>query len=67
MQSLPLYTKCLLSMLLNDDIADTEKPYRICLPNFVVNEFSGLFLHLSVFFIKHSRSALNYKWCFIRF
>ena len=54
-------------MLLNDDIVDTEKPYRICLPNFVVNEFSGLFLHLSVFFIKHSRSALNYKWCFIRF
>ena len=44
MQSSPLDTSCLFSMFLNDDIADTEKPNGICLPTFVVNEFSGLFL-----------------------
>ena len=42
--------------LLNDVIVDTEKPDRI-FTFFVVNEFSGLFLHPSNFFIKHSRSA----------
>ena len=30
-QSLPLYTSCLFSMLLNEDIVDTEKPDAICL------------------------------------
>ena len=40
-------------MFLNDDIVDIEKPDRICSPNFDVNEFSGLFLHLSIFSIKH--------------
>ena len=44
-------------MLLNHDIVDIEKPDRICSPTFVVDEFSGLFLHPSVFSIKHSRSA----------
>ena len=56
-QSLPLFTSCLFSMLLNDDILDTEKPDGICLPIFVMNEFLGLFLHSSVFSIEHSRSA----------
>ena len=56
-QCLPLYTSCLFSMLLNDDIVDIEKFDGICLPTFVVNEFSGLFLRPSVFSIKHSRSA----------
>ena len=37
-QSLALYTSCLLSTLLNDDIVDTEKPDGICSPTFVVNE-----------------------------
>ena len=46
--SLPLYTSCLFSMLLNDDILDIEKPDRICSPNFVVDEFSGLFLLPSI-------------------
>ena len=45
MQSSPLDTSCLFSMFLNDDIVDNEKPNGICLPTFVVNEFSGLFLH----------------------
>ena len=57
MQSLPLYTPCLFSMLLNDDIVDIEKPDLICLLTFAVDEFSELFLHPSIFFIIHSRSA----------
>ena len=32
-------------MLLDDDIVDFEKPDRICSIIFVVNKFSGLFLH----------------------
>ena len=32
-------------MLLNYDIKDIEKPYRICSLTFLVNELSGLFLH----------------------
>ena len=53
MQSLPLYT-CLFFMLLNDDTVDTEKLDEVCSPTFVVDEFSGLFLHPSIFSIKHS-------------
>ena len=44
-------------MLLNDDIVDIETTDGICTPTFVVNEFSGLVLHLSIFSIKYSRSA----------
>ena len=44
-------------MLLNDDIVDAEKPDGIYLLTFVVDEFSGLFLHPSVFSITHSRSG----------
>ena len=44
-------------MSLNDDIADIEKPDGICLLTFVVNNFSGLFLHMSIFSMKDSRSA----------
>ena len=44
-------------MLLNDDIVDFEKPDGICSLTLVVDEFSGLFLHPSVFSIIHSRSA----------
>ena len=47
----------LISMLLNDDIVDIEKPELMCLSTFVVDEFTGLFLHPSVFSIKHSRPA----------
>ena len=44
-------------MLLNDDIADIEKHDGICSFTFVVDETSGLFLHPSIFSIRHSRSA----------
>ena len=44
-------------MLLNDDIVEIGKPDGICWPTFDVDEFSGLFLHPSIFSIKHSRSA----------
>ena len=44
-------------MSLNDNIVDIEKPDGIYLHTFVVNEFSGLLLHPSIFSIKHSRSA----------
>ena len=56
MQSLPLYALCLFSMLLNDDSFDIE-PDGICLLTFLVDEFSGLILHPSIFFVIHSRSA----------
>ena len=57
MQFLSLYTSRLFSMLLNDDIAGIETYEVICSPAFAENELSGLFLHQSVFFIKHSRFA----------
>ena len=57
MQSLPLYTSFLFSMLLKDDIVHIQKSDGICSPTFVENEFPGLFLHPSFFCIKHSRSA----------
>ena len=33
-------------MLFNDNIVDVEKSDGICLATFVVDEFSGLFVHL---------------------
>ena len=56
-QSLPLYISWLFSMLLNKDIVDIEKPAGICSLTFVVDEFSGLFWHLPIFYMIHSRSA----------
>ena len=53
MQSLPLYTSCLFSMLLNDNIVDIVKPDGICLLTFSADEFSGLFLYPSIFSIIH--------------
>ena len=44
-------------MILNEDIVDIDKPDGICLLAVVVDEFSGLFLHPSIFCIIHSRSA----------
>ena len=44
-------------MILNNNNVDIEKPDGICLPTFVADEFSGLFLHPSIFSIKHPRSA----------
>ena len=57
LQSLPLYTSFLLSMLLNEDAVDIKKPDGICSLTFVVNEFSGIFLHPSIFSIIHAESA----------
>ena len=41
--------------VLSDDIVDMEKPDGICSLTFAADEFSGLFLHLSIFSITHSR------------
>ena len=38
-------------MSLNDDIVEIEKPDAICSRTIVVDEFSGIFLHPSVFSI----------------
>ena len=42
---------------LKEDIVDIEKPDGICSVTFVVDEFSGLFLHPSIFSIIHSLSV----------
>ena len=47
----------LFSMFLNDGIVDIKKTNGICLITFILNQFSGLFLHPSIFSIKQSRSA----------
>ena len=44
-------------MSLNDHIANIKKPGGIYLPNFAIDEFSGLFLHPLIFSNKHSRST----------
>ena len=43
-------------MLLNDDIVNITKPDGIFSLTFVVDEFSGLYLHPSSFHNKHLRS-----------
>ena len=42
-------------MLVNEDIVDIEKVDGICSLTFVVDEFSGLFLHPSIFSMIHLR------------
>ena len=44
-------------MPVNDNIVEIEKPDGICSLTFVVDEFSELFLHPSIFSIIHSQSA----------
>ena len=51
-----LYTLCIFSMLLNEDIVGIGKPYGIPSLTFVGDEFSALFLHPSIFSITHSGS-----------
>ena len=53
----PLYTTCLFSMSLHEDNIHIEKADGIFSVVFLVDEFSGLFLHPSFFSIIHSRSA----------
>ena len=57
LQSLPLYTSSLFSMLLNEDIVYIEKSDRICSLTFVGDEILGLFLHPSICSIINSTSA----------
>ena len=45
-------------MLVNEDIAEIEKGDGICSFTFVVDEFSGLFLHPSIFSMIHLRLVL---------
>ena len=52
MQSLPLYTSCLFSMLLNEDILEIEKPDGTFSLTFVVDK-----LWMNQSFFIHSRSA----------
>ena len=40
---------CLFCILVNEDIVDIKKPDGIFSLYFVVDEFSGLFLHSSIF------------------
>ena len=54
MQSLLPYNSFLFSMFLNGDIIDIEKPDRIYSLTFVVDEISGLFLHLSINFLLYT-------------
>ena len=54
---LPLYISCLFFMLLYEDIVCIEKPDGICALNFVVDDFSRLLLHPSIFSIIHSGSV----------
>ena len=56
-QSLPVYTLHLFSMLLNEDLVGIEKPDQLSSLTFVIDELSELFLHPSIFSIIHSRSA----------
>ena len=44
-------------MLLNEDIVAIEKSDGVCLLTFVVDEFSGLFLHSPIFSTIHSKTA----------
>ena len=41
----------------NPQIVDNEYPQGVCLPIFVLEEYLGLFLHRSIFLIKHSTSV----------
>ena len=49
-QPLLLYILCIVSIIRNEDNVEIKKPDEICLLTFVVDEFSELFLHQSIFF-----------------
>ena len=68
MQYLPLYTSCLFSMFLNDNIVDIEKPEGTGSPTFVVvDEFPELYLHPSIFFYQTFKICINNTCCCIKF
>ena len=66
LQSLPLHTSWLFSLPLNDNIVDIEKPDETCLPTFVADLFSGLFLHPPIFCQRFKIFINNKRW-FVRF
>ena len=47
-------------MILIDDILDIEKTDGTCLPTFVVDQFSGYFIHQS--FLLTFKIYINNKW-----
>ena len=59
MQSLPLDTSCLFSMLLNDDIVDIEKTDGIHSFTVVIDEISRLFSQLSIFSINPLNASIG--------
>ena len=61
MESLPLYTSCLFSMLLDDDVLDIEKLDGICSRIFFIDQLSGLILRRSIFSITHFKFCINNK------
>ena len=44
-------------MLVNDNIVEIEKSDGICPLTFVADKFLGVFIHLSISFIRHSLSV----------
>ena len=55
-------------MRLNGGIIDIDRRDGICSLSFVIDNFSELFSHPSIFTIQDSRFKIqNNKWCFIRF
>ena len=51
------YKLCLFSILSNAYIVDIEYTQGICSSIFIVEDFSGLLVHPSIYSIKDSRSA----------
>ena len=65
MQPSPLYTSCLFYIPSNVHNVDSEYLQVICLPTFVLDNFSEL--HQSIFFNQRIKICLNSRWCLIRF
>ena len=51
------YTLCLISIPLNYNIIEIEKTDGVCSSSYIVDKFSGLYFHPSIFFIKYTRQA----------
>ena len=62
----PLYASCLYFVPWNVHIIDIECPQGICLPIFVMDDFSKLFLH-PYSFNKRFKICMNNRWCLIIF
>ena len=56
-QSSPLYSSWLSSMVLNDDIVEIKKSDGRCLATFVVDDFADFYYNPSILLIKGSKSA----------